>query len=179
MPSQRSLRSWTAAALIAGALALFPVIALAQTTTVGVGGNEDLGSFLVASNQMTLYTFSSDDPGVSNCTGGCATAWPPLTVADGETASAGAGVSGTLVVITRDDGSQQVTIDGSPLYFFASDADAGDANGHGAGGGTWAVVKVTAAAQLAPASTGNAGLSASGAGTSAALGALLVAPRSR
>ena len=123
---------------------------------------------------MTLYTFSSDDPGVSNCTGGSATAWPPLTVADDETPTAGAGVSGSLALITRDDGSQQVTIDGSPLYFFASDAAVGDANGHGAAGGARAVVKVTAAAQIAPASTGNAGLTSGGAGSSAALAVLLV-----
>jgi predicted lipoprotein with Yx(FWY)xxD motif len=91
------------------------------------------GTLLVASsNQMTLYTFDKDvaGSGVSNCSGGCLTAWPALTVAAGETPTGGAGVSGTLGTITRaDDGTLQVTYNGLPLYFFAKDTAPGDANG--------------------------------------------------
>src|SRR2546425_4943994 len=43
-----------------------------------------MGTLLVAaSNSHTVYTFNSDSPGVSRCNGGCATTWPPLTVASG------------------------------------------------------------------------------------------------
>jgi len=92
-----------------------------------------VGTVLVAgSNQMTLYIFTQDvkDSGASVCTGGCLTTWPALTVAAGETPTAGEGVTGTLGTITRtDDGTLQVTYNGLPLYFFASDAAPGDANG--------------------------------------------------
>jgi predicted lipoprotein with Yx(FWY)xxD motif len=78
-----------------------------------------------------VYTFTKDtkDSGTSACTGGCITKWPALTVAAGATPSGGTGVSGTLATITRDDGTLQVTYNGLPLYFFANDAKAGDANG--------------------------------------------------
>lgn len=93
-----------------------------------VGSN---GTILVAgSNGMTLYTFSNDQPGVSNCKGGCATIWPPLTVPAGQTPSGGQGVTGALATITRDDGSLQVTYKGMPLYFFHKDSKPGDTSGH-------------------------------------------------
>lgn len=88
----------------------------------GVGA---MGAILVAaSNSHTVYTFDSDSPGVSRCTGGCATTWPPLTIASG-TPSGGPGVTGQLGTITRSDGSLQVTYMGMPLYFFHSDAKLG------------------------------------------------------
>ena len=92
-----------------------------------------VGTVLIAgSNQMTLYIFTEDvrDSGESACTGDCLAAWPALTVAAGETPTAGAGVTGTLGTITRtDDGSIQVTYDGLPLYFCAGDTAPGQANG--------------------------------------------------
>jgi predicted lipoprotein with Yx(FWY)xxD motif len=100
-----------------------PVV-MAQT----VGSN---GTILVgASNMMTVYTFSNDTAGVSNCKGGCATTWPPLTVPAGQTPTGGTGVTGALATITRADGSLQVTYKGMPLYFFHSDSKPGDTNGH-------------------------------------------------
>jgi predicted lipoprotein with Yx(FWY)xxD motif len=79
---------------------------------------------------MTVYTFTKDSAGVSNCKGGCATTWPPLTVPSGQTPTGGTGVTGALATITRDDGSRQVTYKGLPLYFFKSDSKPGDTNGH-------------------------------------------------
>src|SRR2546427_4534528 len=90
-----------------------------------------MGTILVAaSNNHTVYTFDSDAPGVSKCTGGCATTWPPLTVPAGTTPTGGPGVTGQLGTITRSDGSLQVTYKGMPLYFFHSDAQAGDKKGN-------------------------------------------------
>jgi len=93
-----------------------------------VGSN---GTVLVAANGMTVYTFTKDtkDSGKSACTGGCATTWPPLTVAAGATPTGGTGVTGTLATITRDDGTLQVTYNGLPLYFFMNDKNPGDSNG--------------------------------------------------
>jgi predicted lipoprotein with Yx(FWY)xxD motif len=91
-----------------------------------------VGTVLVASNGMTLYTFTDDvkDSGKSACTGQCIATWPALTVPAGGTPTGGTAVTGTLGTITReDDGTLQVTYNGLPLYFFANDKAPGDANG--------------------------------------------------
>jgi predicted lipoprotein with Yx(FWY)xxD motif len=111
-------------------------------TTVMLGGNDELGEFLVDSQGMTLYRFANDEPGVSNCNGGCAEAWPPLLVGEDETPTA-EGLSGELGVITRDDGTLQVTYNDMPLYFWASDAAPGDTTGHGVND-VWFVVEPAA-----------------------------------
>ena len=80
---------------------------------------------------FTLYVFDNDlaAPGTSTCNGGCATNWPPLLVSDG----AASGVS-NLGTIARNDGTEQATYNGRPLYFFIGDSAPGDTNGDGAGG---------------------------------------------
>ena len=117
-----------------------------------------MGTILVAaSNNHTVYTFDSDTPGVSKCTGGCATTWPPLTIPAGTTPTGGPGVTGQLGTITRGDGSLQVTYKGMPLYTFAQDQAPGDAKGQGIKDvGTWTTVTVsstTAPAATTPAET--------------------------
>jgi predicted lipoprotein with Yx(FWY)xxD motif len=98
-----------------------------------------LGTVLVAaSNSHTVYTFNSDTPGVSNCSGGCSAIWPAVTIASGQTPTGGPGVSGPLATITRSDGSLQVTYKGLPLYFFHSDSKPGDTKGNYTG---WSLVK--------------------------------------
>ena len=89
---------------------------------------------------MTLYVFASDvaNSGKSACNSGCATTWPPLTVASGITPSAGAGASGKLGTITRDDGTTQVTYNGLPLHHYSGDSAPGDTNGNYPG---WSTAK--------------------------------------
>lgn len=99
--------------------------------TVLASANGQYGSILVDSQGMTLYRFTKDSAGTSACNGTCATTWPPLTVASGTTPTSGAGVTGTLGTITRQDGSEQVTFNGSPLYTFSGDSAAGQTNGQG------------------------------------------------
>lgn len=114
-------------------------VAHAQTAaTVAVSQNSEFGNILVDADGNTLYLFTDDEREKSNCTGGCATTWPPLiTVGD---PVAGDGVNaGKLETITRDDGSIQVTYNGWPLYYFANDSDPSDTNGQY---GTWFVVSV-------------------------------------
>jgi predicted lipoprotein with Yx(FWY)xxD motif len=109
--------------------------------------NAKIGSsILVNSSGMTLYTFSADTAGMSACTGGCATAWPPLTVPSGTTPKGGSGATGTFATITRSDGTLQVTWNGRPLYTFSGDSSAGATNGQNltSDGGTWTVVTVGA-----------------------------------
>jgi predicted lipoprotein with Yx(FWY)xxD motif len=105
--------------------------AASASATVLTSSNATLGkTILVNSAGLTLYTYANDTSGTSNCTGSCATAWPPLPPGTG-TPTSGPGVTGTLAAITRSDGTKQVTYNGAPLYTFQSDGSAGKATGDG------------------------------------------------
>lgn len=93
-------------------------------------GSTALGDVLVDADGMTLYLFTNDSDGQSACYDDCAVAWPPLTV-DAEPVAGEAVDAGLLGTTERDDGSIQVTYDGSPLYTWASDNDPGDVSGQG------------------------------------------------
>jgi predicted lipoprotein with Yx(FWY)xxD motif len=97
-----------------------------------------LGAVVTDGNGMTLYRFDQDRPGVSNCYGACATAWPPMLAFTDEVQLNG--IEKNLVgTITRKDGTKQVTIGRWPVYHYAKDAAPGDAKGQGAQG-TWYAV---------------------------------------
>ncbi len=103
---------------------------MAGGALVTVTESMKLGTFLVDAEGMTLYIFLGDEPGKSNCYDACAQNWPPL-LSDGVPV-AGNGVDGDLLgTAERSDGSVQVTYNGWPLYYFATDAAAGDTNGQG------------------------------------------------
>jgi predicted lipoprotein with Yx(FWY)xxD motif len=119
------------------------------TPTISLGSNAQFPSYLAATNGMALYTFKSDTSGVSNCTGSCATVWPPYTVSSASGLSAGANITGTIGTITRTDGTLQVTYNGMPLYFFDKDINVGDVTGNGQGG--FSVALATASPTTAPA----------------------------
>lgn len=93
------------------------------------------GSMLTDQAGMTLYTYTRDMPGASNCNGPCADAWPPLT------AGASDKSAGDWSVVHRDDGKLQWAYKGQPLYRYAQDKSPGDATGDGAVGGKWHVAK--------------------------------------
>ncbi|MFJ9643112.1 SCO0930 family lipoprotein [Streptomyces sp. NPDC004244] len=96
----------------------------------------NVGSVVTDSGGNTLYRFDKDtpQPPKSNCDGGCATTWPPVPADD---ASASAGIeAGLLGAVTRSDGTKQLTLAGWPVYRYAKDTKAGEANGEGVGG-TW------------------------------------------
>jgi predicted lipoprotein with Yx(FWY)xxD motif len=120
---------------------------------VGVG-NGAVGAFLTGKDGKTLYVFTSDSANKSTCTDQCATNWPPFTVPAGTTPNADSGVTGTLTTFARPDGTQQVAINGLPLYYFAKDTKAGDTNGQGVGG-KWFVASPTGA-MPSPAGSGAA-----------------------
>jgi predicted lipoprotein with Yx(FWY)xxD motif len=95
---------------------------------VNVGQNSALGSFLVDSKGMTLYLYTKDTPNTSACYGSCASYWPPLLTSGAPVA--GTGVTASMLGSTnRTDGTIQVTYNGWPLYYFASDKAAGDTTG--------------------------------------------------
>jgi predicted lipoprotein with Yx(FWY)xxD motif len=120
------------------------------TPTVTVASKGTVGAVLSDAQGTTLYRYTPDTPGVSVCTGGCATTWPPLTLPAGVAKPvAGPGVT-NLGTIKRADGSLQVTYMGMPLYRYVGDTSRTDATGQGLGG-TWYVLKAPAAAPAAPA----------------------------
>jgi predicted lipoprotein with Yx(FWY)xxD motif len=107
----------------------------------------ELGTILVDGAGHTLYMFMPDAQGPSTCTGDCLGAWPALL----GPATAGDGADESLIgtAARPDDGTEQVTYDGWPLYYFAQDAAAGDVNGQGLND-VWYVVDPGGAAVAAP-----------------------------
>lgn len=84
---------------------------------------------------LTLYVFDSDlGTSGSTCNDECATTWPPVVVDDAEVDN----IPG-LSLITRDDGSSQAAFKGRPLYFYANDTAAGEANGQAVNDAWWQV----------------------------------------
>jgi predicted lipoprotein with Yx(FWY)xxD motif len=99
-----------------------------------------IGTVLTNAQGFTLYWFAIDTPTKSNCTGSCATYWPPVT--GKPSAASGVSLPGTWGTITRSDGSTQATYDGHPLYTYKGDASAGQTSGNGlnVSGGLWYAV---------------------------------------
>jgi predicted lipoprotein with Yx(FWY)xxD motif len=118
----------------AGAQVVTPATpaAAASGTTVMVGKDASLGSFLADDKGMSLYLYTKDTPNTSNCYDKCATAWPPLLTTGAPVG--GDGVDAAMLGTTkRTDGSTQVTYNGWPLYYFAKDTKAGDVTGQDVG----------------------------------------------
>jgi predicted lipoprotein with Yx(FWY)xxD motif len=108
---------------------------------VRVASHSELGDLLVDDNGMTLYVFANDGPNQSNCTGECSNNWPPLRTEGNP--QAGQGVDPNLIgSAPLDDGTQIVTYNQRPLYYWAQDSEPGQASGHGVGG-IWFVVSPT------------------------------------
>ncbi len=107
-----------------------------HATTVRLATTK-LGRVLVNAKGMTLYEFTGDTATKSNCTGKCATLWPPLTVSGKPVA--GHGVGGTLSTLARSGGRQQVEIAGHPLYTYSGDSKPGQTAGEGLLGKWFAV----------------------------------------
>ncbi len=116
--------------------AAFSLIALTTATWAADAPVKVADGALVGANGMTLYTFDKDaaGSGKSVCNGPCATNWPPLAAAAGDTAG------GNYSIITRDDGAKQWASKGKPLYFWSKDQKVGDKTGDGFNG-VWHVAK--------------------------------------
>lgn len=76
-----------------------------------------VGSYLADASGNTLYTYGSDTPGVSNCSGSCLYSWPIY-----DASNAPASLPTNVTVITRSDGSKQYAYKGMPLYTFTADS---------------------------------------------------------
>jgi predicted lipoprotein with Yx(FWY)xxD motif len=104
-----------------------------------------LGTILTDGRGFTVYAFDADKGTMSNCSGACATAWPPAP-ATGTDSQVGNGVTQSLVgQATRADGTTQLTYAGRPLYLFKGDSAPGNTNGDGstAFGARWDALTAT------------------------------------
>jgi predicted lipoprotein with Yx(FWY)xxD motif len=127
------------------------------------------GTYLTDGSGRTLYLWMADTGSTSMCSGSCASAWPPVTASG--TPSAGSGVTASQLGLSkRSDGTEQVTYDGHPLYYFAGDTAAGQTNGQGSNGfgAAWWIVSPSGSAITAAGA--KAGASASASSTGAAGG---------
>lgn len=149
------MRGWfeygtsVAAALSLALLFASSGIALSQEAggelSVNLAENEQHGQILTDAEGRTLYLFVNEEaedagaermteglrPNVAPCVGGCLENWPAVTA---ETVVAGEGLDSELLYLEEVDGTMQVVYNGWPLYYFARDAEPGQAAGQGLGG---------------------------------------------
>ena len=147
-PSSSPAAPATSSAAAAGAGSSASSASLLSTTVNGT-------KVLTNSKGFVLYWFAPDTPTSSKCSGSCATYWPPVA----GPATAGSGVTGTLGIVTRSDGTKQATYDGHPLYTYAGDTSPGQAKGNGlnVSGGLWYEMTVSGATPAASASATSGG----------------------
>lgn len=93
--------------------------------------SSQVGSYLAKPNGYALYTYSSDKPGISNCSSTCLSLWPAY-VDSGSTSNLPANF-GTIK--RTDNGQIQYTYKGMPLYTYVNDKT-GQVTGNGVAGFT-------------------------------------------
>jgi predicted lipoprotein with Yx(FWY)xxD motif len=96
--------------------------------TVSVSTVDGVGQVLVDAGGAALYAADQEADGTVTCTGSCEAAWEPLTVTGDPVG--GEELAGRLGVVTRPDGTRQVTFDDRLLYRFAEDST-GKVTGNG------------------------------------------------
>ena len=109
---------------------------LIQTATATVNGKSE--TILTSAQGLTLYYRTSDMPPTTVCSGGCASAWPPLVAAGSSTPTSTITLPGKLSLVVDANG-KQVAYNGHPLYTYSGDSAPGQTTGEGFGG-VWFVV---------------------------------------
>src|SRR5215469_3042887 len=110
-----------------------------KTATATVKGTSE--TILTNAQGMTLYYRTTDAPPTTVCSGGCASAWPPLLVSGSNTPTSPTSLPGKLSVQADANGTQ-VEYNGHPIYTFSGDTSPGQTTGEGFGG-VWHVVTPT------------------------------------
>src|SRR5215204_6247937 len=92
-------------AVALGLVVAAPALAQPADPLVKVATDPQLGKILVDNKGMTLYLYSRDTKGVSNCYNQCETNWPILRPPAAGAPSGAPDIGGTLGVIDRTDGT--------------------------------------------------------------------------
>ena len=142
--------------------------ASASGNTVIETASSSAGTVLTNGSGRAVYLWVKDTGDMSQCSGACAGAWPPVTTT-GTVTAAGSAKPSDLGTITRSDGTKQVTYDGHPLYYFSGDSGAGTASGQGSDsfGAKWWLVAPGGGDVTASVSSFTASASGSGSAPSA------------
>jgi predicted lipoprotein with Yx(FWY)xxD motif len=127
-----------------------PALSAAPATTAKAKGpklkitDSDYGQILASGRGRALYLFTADKGKASNCSGDCATAWPPYIVKSKPVAGPGA-KSGLIGTTRRSDGRLQATYAGHPVYFYEGDNEPGEVLCQAVNefGGYWYVLRGT------------------------------------
>ena len=98
-------------------------------TTVSVSSADGVGDVLVDEEGSALYASVQEADGMARCTDACAAIWVPLTV-DGEPTGSD-GLAADLGVVTRPEGTRQVTFNDRLLYTFVEDSGPDVVTGNG------------------------------------------------
>jgi predicted lipoprotein with Yx(FWY)xxD motif len=121
-----------------------------QEPTINTTADPKLGDILVGNNGMTLYIFALDESNKSNCDADCQNLWPPMLTQGAP--NFGPGVDPSLVgTAPLSDGSQIVTYNQRPLYYWSQDVQPGDTTGVGIGN-VWFVISPTGSVRYLPSS---------------------------
>lgn len=129
------------AAPTSGAKAAAPTTGSGSTAVKVNLASSKLGRILVDGNGRTLYLFQADKSSASTCNGACASAWPPLTTSSAPLAGSGIAAA-KLGTTKRADGTNEVTFNGHPLYYYVGDNAPGQTTGQAlvAFGAEWDVL---------------------------------------
>jgi predicted lipoprotein with Yx(FWY)xxD motif len=119
----------------------------ATTGLVITTKSSSAGEFLTNGSGRAIYLWMKDSMNSSDCSGGCASAWPPVT-STGALSVAGGVNKADLSTFARSDGAKQVAYDGHPLYYFEGDSSAGLMTGQGSDsfGAKWWLVNPSGSA---------------------------------
>jgi len=97
---------------------------------------------LTTSKGFMLYYYTKDSMMVSNCTGGCAQAWPPLLAPQNMMTVTSSITLPKKLSVHKTANGNQVFYDGHPLYTYANDTQPGQFTGRGVGN-AWYLVGFT------------------------------------
>ncbi len=119
-----------------------PVKSGASTQGVKISAKSisNLGTVLVNSEGLTLYTFAPDMHSKVTCLSSCAAVWPPLKLESGAKPIASGQVKQSLLGSDSDsEGGGVATYAGWPLYTYIANTSPGMATGQAlnANGGYW------------------------------------------
>ncbi len=122
-------------------------LSASPSSTVVTTRDTPMGQILVDAQGRTLYLFAKDTGPASMCSGSCLSYWPAVPVT-GQPQAAGGASAASVGVISGDEGSQQLSYAGHPLYYFVGDKQPGQTSGQGVDqfGAKWYVLGRSGAA---------------------------------
>jgi len=145
------------AAVIASVALVLPLAASGATSPVVKSADvPGFSGALVNHSSRSLYILSTEKGAKLKCTGDCLETWIPLEVkASVTTIAVGPGVKGKIGFVARSKTMKQVTFNTYPLYTYQGDTGPLQSNGQDitADGGTWYLVKSSAASAATTAFT--------------------------